>query len=234
VHFAESVKRVWGTVPVEEDGSVCFRAPAGRALYFQLLDGGYRAIHTMRSFVGLQPGEVRGCTGCHATGHRSPPASSPPALALRKPPAAIVPPPWGEDTVSYPRFVQPVLDAYCVSCHAPGNEAGEKLDLTFRKTRFFAEPYETLIAREIALVFPSEPAYWGERARDVYSVARPYEYLSVRSPLVEYAASGKHHDVRVDPDGLRRLCAWVDANGPYLGREEVLERFPGAPISKRP
>ncbi len=234
VHFAESVKRVWGTVPVEEDGSVCFRAPAGRALYFQLLDEGYRAIHTMRSFVGLQPGEVRGCTGCHATEHRSPPASSLPAIALRKPPAAISPPPWGEETVSYPRFVQPVLDAHCVSCHAPGEEAGKKLDLTFRKTRFFAEPYETLIAREIALVFPSEPAYWGDRARDVYSVARPYEYLSVRSPLVEYAASGKHHDVRVDPDGLRRLCAWVDANGPYLGREEVLERFPDASISRRP
>ena len=46
-------------------------------------------------------------------------------------------------------------------------------------------------------------------------------YLSARSPLVELAMSGKHHDVKVDSAGLLRLIAWVDANCPYLGEEEI-------------
>ena len=35
---SEGVKRVLGTVPIEADGSVAFRAPPGMALHFQLLD----------------------------------------------------------------------------------------------------------------------------------------------------------------------------------------------------
>jgi hypothetical protein len=38
---------------------------------------------------------------------------------------------------------------------------------------------------------------------------------------VEIAASGKHHDVRVDGVDLRRLMAWIDACCPFLGEEEV-------------
>ena len=50
---------------VEADGSVYFEAPAGRSLYFQLLDADRRCLQTMRSFTGLMPGEKRGCVGCH-------------------------------------------------------------------------------------------------------------------------------------------------------------------------
>ena len=46
-------------------------------------------------------------------------------------------------------------------------------------------------------------------------------YLSARSPLIELATSGKHHDVKVDPVGLLRLIARVDANCPSLGEEGV-------------
>ena len=38
---SEGVKRVLGTVPIEADGSVAFRAPPGKALHFQLLDEHY-------------------------------------------------------------------------------------------------------------------------------------------------------------------------------------------------
>ena len=53
---SEGVKRVIGTVPIETDGSVAFEAPSGLALHFQLLDDKYRALQTMRSFVGVQAG----------------------------------------------------------------------------------------------------------------------------------------------------------------------------------
>jgi hypothetical protein len=39
--------------------------------------------------------------------------------------------------------------------------------------------------------------------------------------LIEHAMSGEHHDVKVDRVALLRLIAWVDANCPYLGEEEV-------------
>ena len=55
----------------------------------------------------------------------------------------------------------------------------------------------------------------------IHRSLRPMRYLSVRSHLIELAMSGKHHDVKVDPAGLLRLIAWVDANCPYLGEEEI-------------
>ncbi len=75
-------------------------------------------------------------------------------------------------------------------------------------------------------------------------------YLSFRSRLIEMAGSGEHYKVKVDPTSLRRLIAWVDANCPYLGAEEVRAmddpEFPGieqlpvrprvetAPVIQRP
>ena len=65
---------------------------------------------------------------------------------------------------------------------------------------------------------------------------RPRTTLSYRSRLIEIAASGKHYDVRVDPLSLERLMAWVDANCPYMGDEELRSLgdpdFPG--IEKLP
>ena len=76
----EAVKRILGEVPVEPDGSVYFTVPAGRSLYFQLLDGEYRCLQTMRSFTGVMPGERRGCLGCHESHSATPP----PPLPLRE------------------------------------------------------------------------------------------------------------------------------------------------------
>ena len=46
-------------------------------------------------------------------------------------------------------------------------------------------------------------------------------YLSYRSPLIDIASSGKHHEVKVDPISLQRLIGWVDAMCPYMGDEEI-------------
>ncbi len=54
-----------------------------------------------------------------------------------------------------------------------------------------------------------------------YATLRPLRYLSARSRLVEIAAGGGHHGVRVEGEDLLRLIAWVDACCPYLGEEEV-------------
>ena len=118
----EAVKRILSEVPVEADGSVYFKAPAGRTLFFQLLDEDRRCLQTMRSFTGLMPGEQRSCVGCHEL-HSTTPEHHVRSAALAKTPCEITPPPWGEDTVGYHRYVQPVLDQYCGQCHQGDGEA---------------------------------------------------------------------------------------------------------------
>ena len=66
------LKRVLGTVPIEEDGSVAFEAPAGIPLQFQALDERGMAVMTMRTFTHLQPGEQSGCVGCHESRNSGP------------------------------------------------------------------------------------------------------------------------------------------------------------------
>ena len=256
----EGVKRILSEVPVEADGSVYFKVPAGHALYFQLLDEDRRCLQTMRSFTGVMPRELRGCTGCHE-GHSTAP-SAPNALALRRSPTELSPPPWGTESISFERFAQPVLDRYCVKCHR-GDKDSPEPNLALRPGHdVFKEPYLT----------PVGPAGWGNPVsggKPGYGIAgaipvesydqndpqalvtlRPMRYLSRSSRLIELAASGQHYDVQAAPADLHRLIAWVDACCPFMGEEELraqgdpnfpgIERLPirprvaSAPVIERP
>ena len=65
-----TLTRVLGTVPVEEDGSAYFEAPALRSLFFAALDANGLAVKRMHSFVSVMPGETIGCVGCHEARNR--------------------------------------------------------------------------------------------------------------------------------------------------------------------
>jgi len=233
---SEGVKRVLGTVPVEEDGSVYFRAPVGKALHFQLLDDQYRALQTMRSFTGVMPGERRGCLGCHEL-HSTTPELPMASIAISREPRTIEPPPWDDDTVSFDRYVRPVLDQYCGKCHQGDGEGRKKFDMTPRTGfLFFDETYMILTGRPSwgkAYQRPDTPPpgfgianmlmVEGYSTVDpaAYQTPEPMQQLSYKSKLIEIASSGKHNDVRVDPISLRRLIVWIDAMCPYRGDEEV-------------
>jgi hypothetical protein len=237
----EGVKRILSEVPVEDDGSVHFVAPAGYSLFFQLLDADRRCLQTMRSFTGLMPGEQRGCVGCHeqhsvtpAYGHAAlslscnqseeawQPGAAPLAKALQRSPTELSPPPWGTESISYERFVQPVLDQYCVACHRGQAPESHEPDLRLRPGHGpFHEPYLTMIGPAawgysvpadrpgygIAGVIPVESAY-GQNDPAALRTLEPMQYLSYVSRLIELAGSGTHYDVRVDPISLHRLIAW--------------------------
>jgi len=236
---SEGVKRVVGTVPIENDGSVAFEAPTGKALHFQLLDENYRALQTMRSFTGVMPGERRGCLGCHESHSRAPAQSKDKSTATTTKPRRITPPPWGDDTVSYVRYVRPVLDKYCGECHQGDHEGREVFDLTARPgLLFFEEPYMIMTGRPAwgaAYVKPEKPVpgfgianmlmVEGYSTTDpaAYTTPKPMTHLSYKSRLIDIASSGEHYDVVVDPIGLRKLIAWVDTMCPYRGDEEVRE-----------
>ena len=231
----EGVKRILSEVPVEADGSVYFKVPPGRSLHFQLLDENFRCLQTMRSFAGVMPGERRGCVGCHESHSTTPAAAS--GRAFRRPPTGLAPPPWGTESIGYERFAQPVLDRYCGKCHQGQGEGRQKLDLTLRPgASVFKEPYLTLVGAAgwpnpvpnrgqpgygIAGAIPVESIDPTLNDPKAYATIRPMQYLSYRSKLVEIAMSGKHNDVKMDLVSLRRLMAWVDANCPFLGDEEV-------------
>jgi len=233
---SEGVKRVLGTVPIEADGSVAFQAPSGIPLHFQLLDENYRALHTMRSFTGVMPGERRGCLGCHEL-HSATPEIGGSSIAVAGEPRQITPPPWGEDTVSYPRYVRPVLDKYCGKCHQGDGEGRKTLDMTPRAGFLgFDETYWLLTGRPAwgkPYNKPKDPPpgfgiadmimVEGYHQRDpaAYRTTRPMTRLSYESRLIERVSSGKHHGVKVDPLSLRRLIAWVDTMCPYRGDDEV-------------
>ena len=235
---SEGVKRVIGTVPIEADGSLSFDAPPGRALHFQLLDGRYRALQTMRSFTGVMPGERRGCLGCHEM-HSATPAAYVGSVALSRKPSKITPPPWGEGSVSFPRFVQPVLDRYCGKCHQGSGKAKAKLDWTDRPGfLIFSQPYVILTGKPAwgrPYQMPKNPPPgWGianmimvegydQRDPKAYQTPEPMTRLSYRSKLIDIAGNGKHHGVKVDPISLRKLIAWVDTMCPYRGAKEVRE-----------
>ncbi|MBN2291356.1 MAG: discoidin domain-containing protein, partial [Pirellulales bacterium] len=85
--------QVLGTVPVESDGSAHFRVPVDKPVYFQLLDENFMELRRMRSFISFQPGEVRGCVGCHESRAAAPPPKTG-LLALQREPSIPQPPPW--------------------------------------------------------------------------------------------------------------------------------------------
>ena len=70
------------------------------------------------------------------------------------------PPPWGNDTVSYPRYVRPVLDAYCSKCHQGDGEGRKTLDLTERRSRLHESAEEAIrgVFAETEINIHVEPA----------------------------------------------------------------------------
>jgi len=210
-----TVKRILGTVPVEEDGSAQFVVPANRNVYFQVLDAAQREVQRMRSVVCLKPGEVRSCIGCHEPRNTTPACNGdrPVRHALTRKPSRPQPPPWGTEIISFLRDVQPVLNAKCIACHTHDRKANRVI-LTDDLTDQFTIGYEELL-RYLSV---ADSSSW-DRPEDVYP--RPaYTFGSNASRLTKLLASG-HYGVQLTDDEWQRLINWIDANGVYYDRYEM-------------
>jgi hypothetical protein len=196
-------KQPCGLVPVAEDGSARFTAPAGRVLYFEALDKDYNELQRMRSVVQLQPGEKRGCIGCHesrlstpANGHR------PEAQQLQSPTLAA----WEGVPLSFEKVVQPVLDARCVSCHNGKHPKGLDFRGDLDKEKIPVS-YRTLI--EKGLVHYADMG-WNSGGTEKMP---PLSLGSLKSRLWEVLNAG-HHDVKLTDDETLRIKTWIDLNCP--------------------
>lgn len=115
------VRSVLGTVPVEEDGSAHFTVPANTPIALQPLDENGAALQLMRSWFTAMPGEVVSCVGCHQNNNLAPVRQR--TIAGNRP-ASKIAPFYGPDRgFSFRREVQPILDKYCVGCHAENRDA---------------------------------------------------------------------------------------------------------------
>ncbi len=231
-----SVKQIHGIVPIHEDGSVNFKVPPCRMLYFQVLDEQYRAVHTMRSWVSARPGEYRGCTGCHEA-HNTSPVAKP--VAAGRAPDTIEPPPWGVRSLSYVKHVQPIFDRACADCHQNDGQAVKTLDLTLRPDEvgekrwggIFPEPYLTLTLGKSHHRLNGTPristssSYAGLPSTMTvrYATLPPLTYLSPKSRLIAEAMDKSRCGKNISRDDLRMLVAWVDLWAMYRSDEDVRE-----------
>lgn len=204
-------KTVLGTVPVEADGSAYFRLPAGKSVFFSVLDAQRRALNTMRSVTNVQPGERTSCVGCHENPRRAP---SRRMLASLREPSDIQPPEWGVRPMDFAGVVQPVLDRRCITCHDGSGGASKAFDLTARTTQDW-------------MGVPLPSSYYSLRKyvkhAPMFSYSLPAGSFGSRvSPVTDLLLKG-HHGVQLEADEWHRLCAWIDCNAPGLGDYAVAE-----------
>ena len=206
-----TLTRYLGTVPVEEDGSAYFKAPALRPLFFVALDAEGRAVKRMQSFTQVMPGERQGCVGCHEkktenTVRRAATVSK----ALARGPSEIDASGLVFDVPDFPRDVQPVLDRACVKCHNPDKRCGN-VDLSGDHGPMFSMAYYSLVAHNQVL----------DGRNDSRSDWPPYARGSGWSPLMG-KISGKHHGAKVTPADRKVVMMWLDGSAPYPGTYAAL------------
>ncbi len=204
-------KTVLGTVPVAADGSAAFRVPAGKSVFFSVLDKDYRALHTMRSVTNVQAGERVGCVGCHEPAERAP-AAGRRALAPLQGPAALDAPPWGVRPMAFEELLQPLLDRRCIRCHDGSGAEGKAFDLTDRSRRSFMGvdiPVSYFNLRESVRHAPIHTYF-----------LPPGTFGSRVSKLTEVLLKG-HNEVKLTQAEWRLFCAWIDCNAPAIGDYEV-------------
>jgi len=225
---AESARMLLGTVPVEADGSAYFRAPARKPLYFQAIDETGRAVQSMRSVTYLQPGERRGCVGCHEHRQQVTSARNTRPLAMRRAPSRIEPGPAGTRPFSFPQLVQTLLDRHCVRCH-DGSIGPDKspIVLTSEPAGSFTRSYESLK--------PFVKWYeWGGASIEPI-VTRPGRIGADVSSLTEIIADPLHaKHVRLSRAEMQRLYIWLDGNVPFYGlygAEEQLAQKSGRMVA---
>ena len=210
-----NARSVLGTVPVEEDGSIYFEAPAGKEIYFQALDKHGMAMQSMRSGTYLHPGEQMVCQGCHERKPRSPLALDRVPQALRRAPSQIKPDVDGSNPFNFVRLVQPVLERNCVVCH----KESKALDLTstIEGANGWTRSYNNL-AEKYGFYFHVSN---GAINMGIHGGSRtiPGQFGARASKLLEFMDE-RHCKVKLSAEDRHRLTLWLDCNSEFYGSYE--------------
>jgi hypothetical protein len=208
------LKKVYGVVPVSQDGSAYFTVPAHKNLYFQALDADYMELQRMRTFVNMTPGEKRSCVGCHEPRREAPIAKHGYPLALKHAASTISPQPGdtGPRMVHYPRDIQPILDKRCINCHSGDSPKGD-LDLSGQMTALWSRSYESLVDKNLISFL------YGCIGEANIPAEIPLTFGSHRSKLVDRIGKAPCKS-NLTRNEFIRIVTWIDANAPYYGTHE--------------
>ena len=200
------IKRLLGTVPVEEDGSVIFTAPANTPISLQPVDSDGRAVQWMRSWFTPMPGETVSCIGCHEDQNQIPIPKR--VIASERKPHKIKTPEGGARPFTFDLEIQPILDRACISCHKDGSDVNFTTRIDKKYPRF-GRPWNKSYLELMPYVYRQGPE------ADMY-VLKPYEYHASNSELVRILKTG-HHGVELTDKEWRTIYNWIDFNAPYHG-----------------
>ncbi len=192
------VKRLLGTVPVEDDGSAMFEIPANTPVALQPLDEKGRAVQLMRSWIVGMPGENVSCTGCHENLLEATPSVR--TKAAHRGVSPITPFLGGVRPIAFETEIyEPVVRKFCIGCHD-----GTKTDRpAFTDAK---KAYDTINAY----------VHRGGPETDM-DILKPYEFHASTSELVRMLEKG-HQGVQLDKEAWERIYLWIDMNAPWRGK----------------
>ena len=228
VESSWDIKRILGTVDIEDDGSCCFEMPCNVPISLQPIDEKGQAVQLMRSWVVGMPGERVSCTGCHEDNRSSLHTKQTIAdkkyfkgeIQKIKPTDKDGIRPWG-----FANEMFPVVKKYCISCHgdpakAPIAKADQGGAAEVKVGRFI--DYK-LSGKRIVMDTP-ESAYRilhpyirrpGPESEE--KLLPPMDYHASTSPLVQMLRKG-HHGVKMQPEDCLKIYEWIDLNAPFHGK----------------
>ena len=202
------VRRIIGTVPVEEDGSVMFRIPANTPVSLQPLDEEGKALAANAELVGGHAGRI-----CLL--RRLPRVAELDRRARRWP--------WrrGNRRWTPRRGAGPSADSVsCAKCSrcwtntAPAATTASPVGPTSRTRRSFI-PADGIIPLPKSYL-ELHPYVRRNGPEGDYHVLTPLEFHANTSLLVQMLRKG-HHNVKLDAEAWDRLITWIDINVPAHG-----------------
>ena len=228
------MRRTLGTVPVNPDGSALFKVPANTPIALQPLDSEGKSMQVMRSWFNARNGEFLSCLGCHEDATESPRTGQTP-----KPEKIDRITPWrgAYRNFEFEREVQPVLDAYCVSCHnqddpPPSERFGDKRWKPDLRGDKLITDWSTKMAgrgpKNLAGKFSVSYANLHRYVRrpgiesDIH-LSVPMEWHADTTELMLLLSKG-HHNVKLCEEAMDRLVTWIDFNAPFHGRWQSITR----------
>jgi formylglycine-generating enzyme required for sulfatase activity len=235
------IKRILGTVPVYEDGSVHFTVPAQTPIFMQPLDENGQALQLMRSWFTGQPGERLSCVGCHESSRSAPLSSR--RIASTKAPVEVTP--WYGPTRNFGFItdIRPIVDRKCMSCH-DGKPAAGRYSVTRADYKNKPIPYlgtdkiTDWKLRYNGTTSSHRVPMFSKGYFEIFKVLRgpgietemplqvPKNFSADTTELVQMLKKG-HHGVKLDQEEWDKLICWIDLNTPYhSNRADIIDIRP--------
>jgi hypothetical protein len=230
------VKKVVGTIDIDQNGSALFKVPARKPIYFQALDENNQSIQTMRSWLTLMPGETVSCIGCHEDKNDSPEINTMKFydLPLQRPKDFNGKGVDFSDVkgFSFNREIQPILDKHCIECHSSKiRKMGSRSRI---KRRFSLQ--SDLIPDEIA------KRDWSKSYLNLTRKGKSNEYVnwitsqSVPDLIAPESAGAitsqltkillkEHHGVQLSEIEFHKIACWIDLGVPFCGSYDEAARW---------